>query len=48
VLTTAGVSRTGRVVLRYDRWFDAVDPLEDGAADALLSAVAESVELQHE
>jgi len=48
VLTTAGVSRTGRVVLRYDRWFGAVDPLENGAADALVSAIAESVELQQE
>ena len=47
-LTTAGVSRTGRVVLRYDRWFDAVDPLADGAADALVSAIAQSVELRQE
>ncbi len=48
VLTTAGVSRTGRVVLRYDRWFDAVDPLADGAADSLVSAIAQSVEIQQE
>jgi hypothetical protein len=36
------------VLLRYDRWFDAVDPLAPGAADALVSAIAESLELQGE
>jgi len=47
-LTTAGTARTGHVLLRYDRWFDAVDPLAPGAADALVSAIAESLELQGE
>jgi hypothetical protein len=45
-LDTAGTSRAGHVLLRYDRWFDDVDPLAPGAADALVSAIAGSLELQ--
>ena len=45
-LTTAGVARNGQVVLRYDRWFETVDPLAPDAADALVSAIAQSVDLK--
>jgi hypothetical protein len=45
-LTTAGIARTGQVLVRYDRWFDGVDPLAPGAADALVDAIAASLELR--
>jgi hypothetical protein len=34
------------VLLRSDRWFDEVDPLASGDADALVSAIAGSLELR--
>jgi len=47
-LTSAGMARSGRVVLRYDRWFDAVDPRDPGAGDALVSAIAQAIEVRAE
>jgi len=35
-------------VLRYDHWFDAVDPLAQNAGDALVSAIAQSIEVRAE
>jgi hypothetical protein len=48
VLTSAGTARSARVVLRYDRWFATVDPLAAGAADALVSAIARTLEVHAE
>jgi hypothetical protein len=47
-LTSAGTARSARVVLRYDRWFATVDPLAAGAADALVSAIAQTLEVHAE
>lgn len=44
-LTSAGTARSARVVLRYDRWFSSVDPLAAGAADAVVSAIAQTLEV---
>jgi hypothetical protein len=47
-LKTAGTARSARVVLRYDQWFSTVDPLAAGAGDALVSAIAQSLQVQAE
>ena len=46
VLKEAGAARSERVVLTYERWFTSVDPLQDGAADALVQAIADSLRVQ--
>ena len=47
-LTSAGTARSARVVLRYDRWFDSIDPRDSGAAAALVSAIAQTLEVHAE
>jgi len=47
-LTSAGTARSARIVLRYDRWFASIDPRSAGAADALVSAIAQTLEVHAE
>lgn len=47
-LQSAGTARSARVVLRYDRWFATVDPLAAGAGDALVRAIAQTLEVHAE
>ena len=46
VLKEPGAARSTRVVLAYDQWFTGVDPLQDGAADALVQAIADTLRVQ--
>lgn len=47
-LKSAGTARSAGVVLRYDRWFASVNPLAAGAGDALVSAIAQTLEVHAE